>query len=113
MLPLRCCFTRQEGQGLRITFLGDFRDLSQYTQQILVFPPRPEAATVDALTFAVFLGLEQTQRHLAEPRQVRRTVTCPVPLVILAEANVQDPVYRVLDPPTTAPPVEKLGRRTG
>src|SRR5512135_654199 len=72
--------------------LRDFRDLGQYTQQVLVFPPRPEAATVDALAFAVFLGLEETQRQLAEPCQVRRTVARPVPLIVLAEADVQDPV---------------------
>ena len=54
-------------QVLRTTFPRDFGDLSEYSQQILVFPPRQEAATVDALSFTVLLGLEQTQRHLAQP----------------------------------------------
>src|SRR5208282_4683244 len=41
---------REGSQVLRTTFLRDFRDLSQYSQQVLVFPPRQEAATVDALS---------------------------------------------------------------
>src|SRR5208337_2446682 len=41
--------TKVKVQVLRTTFLRDFRDLSQYSQQVLVFPPRQEAATVDAL----------------------------------------------------------------
>src|SRR5271157_4474506 len=79
-------------QGLRTTFLRDFRYLSQYTQQILVFPPRQEAAAVDALPFTVLLGLEQTQCHLSEPRQVLRTVASPVALLVFSETYVQYPV---------------------
>src|SRR5208337_3646165 len=76
-------------QVLRTTFLRDFRDLSQYSQQVLVFPPRQEAATVDALSFTFFLGLEQTQRHLAQPGKVLRTIAGPMSLLVLAETDIQ------------------------
>src|SRR5271157_3414169 len=84
--------TRSGEQGLRTTFLRDFRYLSQYTQQILVFPPRQEAAAVNALPFTVLLSLEQTQCQLSEPRQVVRTVASPVALLVFAETDVQHPV---------------------
>src|SRR5208337_4834935 len=81
----RTFFCWARGQVLRTTFLRDFRDLSQYSQQVLVFPPRQEAATVDALSFTFFLGLEQTQRHLAQPGKVLRTIAGPMSLLVLAE----------------------------
>src|SRR4051812_27932008 len=46
-------------------------------------------------------------------RQVHRAVPGPVPLVILTEADVQNPVQRVLDPPMTAYPSQILLRRRG
>src|SRR5208337_4035143 len=95
-------------QVLRTTFLRDFRDLSQYSQQVLVFPPRQEAATVDALSFTFFLGLEQTQRHLAQPGKVLRTIAGPMSLLVLAETDIQHPVQRILDPPMSAHRLEIL-----
>src|SRR2546430_208446 len=97
-------------QGLRTRFLGD---LSQYLQEIVVLPPRKQAAGGDTLAFAGLLCLEQAQRQLAEPRQVHRAVPGPVALVILAEADVQHPVQRVLDPPMTAHPAQVVLRRPG
>src|SRR5208337_1667021 len=97
-----------EVQVLRTTFLRDFRDLSQYSQQVLVFPPRQEAATVDALSFTFFLGLEQTQRHLAQPGKVLRTIAGPMSLLVLAETDIQHPVQRILDPPMSAHRLEIL-----
>ena len=44
-------------QGLRTRFLGD---LGQYTQEIVVLPPRKQAASGDTLALAVLLRLEQT-----------------------------------------------------
>ena len=82
----------QKDQGLRTTFLRAFRDLIQYAQQVLVFPPRQEAATVDTFSFTVFFGLKQTQRYLAEPGQVLRAVTSPMALLVLAETDIQHPV---------------------
>src|SRR5438552_13046465 len=76
-------------QGLRTRFLGD---LGQYSQQVGVLPPRHQAARVDTLSLTALLRLEQTQRQLPQPRQVLRAVPRPMPLVILAETNVQHPV---------------------
>jgi hypothetical protein len=42
-------------QGLRITFL---RDLSQYSQEELIFPTRQETTAVDAFPFAILHRLE-------------------------------------------------------
>src|SRR5215467_4081712 len=87
---------RTRPQGLRIRFLGD---LGQYTQEIVVLPPGQESAGGDTLALAVLLRLEQAQRQLPQPAEVLGAVARPVPLIILTEADVQDPVQRVLNPP--------------
>ena len=80
---------RAFGQVLRITFLGY---LSQDLQQVVVPPAGEMTSSVDALGFARRLGLEQAQRQLSDPCQVRRTVASPVALIVLAEADIQHPV---------------------
>ena len=69
------------GQGLRITFLGY---LGQDLQQVVVPPAGEMTSSVDALGLARRLGLEQAQRQLPDPCQVRRTVASPVALIVLA-----------------------------
>src|SRR3954452_6687030 len=86
------------GQGLRTRFLGD---LAEYLQEIVVLPARNQAPSGDTLAFAGLAGLAQAYRHLAQPRQVHRACPGPVPLGILVDAVVQDPVQRVLDPSMT------------
>ena len=56
--------SRGQPQGLRTRFLGD---LSQYSQQVVVLPARQQAASVNALSLTLLLGLEQTQRQLPQP----------------------------------------------
>ena len=58
---------------------------------------------MDTLPFTLLLRFEQTQRQLAEPRQVLRTVPGPMLLVVLAETHIQDLVQRVLDGPVILP----------
>src|SRR5437867_1402026 len=97
-------------QGLRTRFLGD---LGQYTQEIVVLPTCKEAARRDTLPLAVLLRLEQAQRQLPHPCQILGTVAGPVPMVILTETDVQDPVQPVLDSPMAAHPVQILRCRPG
>src|SRR3954451_15271800 len=92
--------TLPQWQGLRTRFLGD---LGEYSQEIVVLPARNQAPSGDTLAFTGLLCLEQTERQLAEPRQVHCAVPGPVPLVLLSDADVQDPVQRVLDGPGTVP----------
>src|SRR5512142_3437599 len=80
---------------------------------IVVLPPRREAASGDTLALAVLLRLEQAERQLPQPGQILGAVAGPVPLLLLAETDVQDPMQRVLDPPMAANPVQVLLRRPG
>src|SRR5512142_1456106 len=80
---------------------------------IVVLPPRREAARGDTLALAALLRFEQAERQLPQPGQILAAVAGPVPLIILAETDVQDPVQRVLDPPMAPHPPQGVLRRPG